>query len=150
MKYRACILNTTKNQWLKSEKNGKIRHTENEENKLIFFDETESESTLAFLNDNYAGCYTLLIEANEAAGDYYLYIGGESDGRKISFIEWEEENTGTQYGKPIKTYRVKFKSAHYPDTNRYIAVIWEFILKNNTTGEQIKYKIGEAPQKLKN
>ena len=63
MEYKASILNITKNQWVKDETDGKVRHTARKRNRLLFYDEFDAESTLGFLNDNYLDCYTLILES---------------------------------------------------------------------------------------
>jgi len=62
--YIASIKNITKNKWLESEINGEVKHTSKEQNRLIFYDGLDAESTLAFLNEAHSDCYTLILESD--------------------------------------------------------------------------------------
>lgn len=60
--YQAYIKNTTTGEWLKDEKGGKVEHTNDESEILVFYDDVDAESTLEYLNYNFSDCYVLLIE----------------------------------------------------------------------------------------
>lgn len=60
--YQAYIRNITTNEWLKSEGDSKVEHTKDENKKLVFYDETDAESTLEYLNMDFSDAYVLLIE----------------------------------------------------------------------------------------
>ena len=81
-------------------------------------------------------------------GDYTLYIGGESSGRKTNFIEYKEERSGTAGGKPIKTYYIKYASNRFPGEYEYIGIINSFILRDNAAGIKTEYRIGNEPKQI--
>ena len=82
-------------------------------------------------------------------GDYTLFIGDESTGRKITEIEYRKENSGMSGGKAFKTYFIKYKSFHYPDSYKYYGMVFDFILRDNRTRKMIKYEIGSKPKEIK-
>lgn len=63
-KYQAYIKNVTKDSWLKDEINGRIVHTFDVSERLVFFDEIDAGATIEFLNEEYSDCYVLLQEEN--------------------------------------------------------------------------------------
>ncbi|QST02695.1 hypothetical protein IMZ31_19290 (plasmid) [Pontibacillus sp. ALD_SL1] len=60
--YQAYIKNIDQDTWLKEEENGEVKHTKNEEEMLVFYDDEDAESTLEYLNDSFSDSYVLLIE----------------------------------------------------------------------------------------
>ena len=78
---------------------------------------------------------------SERRGDYTLYIDNETEGRKITFIEWEKVDSGIQGNQQLKTFYIKYESAHYPGEYKRIGVIYNFKLINGVTGEITEYKI---------
>lgn len=60
--YQAYIKNITTNEWIKAEEDGAVTFTNDENDKLAFYDESDAESTLAYLNDTQADAYVLLLE----------------------------------------------------------------------------------------
>ena len=74
-------------------------------------------------------------------GDYTLYIGDETIGRKIKSIEWKKVNHGSKGGKPLKVFELKYKSAHGEYYDAHIGVIFNFKLEDNITNEVFEYKI---------
>lgn len=56
-----CIIkNITKDLWVKEENNGRIKHTEDENKAMLFYDEEDAESLLEYLNSFFPDFYTLL------------------------------------------------------------------------------------------
>lgn len=60
--YQASIKNVTTGEWLSNEKNGVVECSDKEEERLIFSEEEDAESTLAFINDIHEDCFTLILE----------------------------------------------------------------------------------------
>lgn len=55
--------------WLKQEGGGQVEHTTDESERLVFWDETDAEATLVYLNDTFPDCYVLTVEEEGAEGD---------------------------------------------------------------------------------
>lgn len=64
--YQAYIKNITTGEWLKDEKKGKVTHTKNENEMLVFYEEEDAESTLEYLNDAFSDAYVLLVETDSS------------------------------------------------------------------------------------
>jgi hypothetical protein len=60
--YQAYIKNITTNEWIKTEEDGAVTFTNDENDKLAFYDESDAESTLVYLNDTQADAYVLFLE----------------------------------------------------------------------------------------
>lgn len=101
--YKAYIKNITTGEWLKDEVKGKITHTSNENEILVFSDEVDAESTLEYLNDSFSDAYVLLDDSKETtylddievAGilegkGYTFYKDGEFDSERLSEVALEE------------------------------------------------------------
>ena len=58
--YKGKIKNITRDTWLSEEKNGKIKHTKDENKALVFYDEDEAVAVMEMLNDTKQDAYTLI------------------------------------------------------------------------------------------
>lgn len=116
--YKSYIKNITTGEWLKEEANGNVQHSNKDNEKLIFLDEEDAESTLEYLNENFSDAYVLLDDSTEisylddieVAGilegkGYTFYTNGEFEPVKLSEIalsegyEWEEGKDGWYYAQ---------------------------------------------------
>jgi hypothetical protein len=59
-KYQACIFNINRNLWVENEFNGEVDYTDNEKERLIFYNKEDADATIDLVNDVQSDCFMLL------------------------------------------------------------------------------------------
>lgn len=80
-------------------------------------------------------------------GDYTLFLGKEKSdvGRQVTSIEFKQVRSGTAGGKPIKTFDLRYTSAHGSYYDERIGMVFSFVLRDNSTGKKTIYWAGHRP-----